>query len=330
MKLNIILLLFIFTSNIFGQEKINGISFVASNREISVKAINPVIELNANWVALMPYAFIKTETDTAIVFNSKQQWIGERKEGIEHTAKAFKSKKFKIMLKPQTWIARGGLTGHLKMKNELEWKALENNYEKYILFYTKIAETSNSDIFCIGTELNCFVSERPIFWDNLILKIRKIYKGKITYAENWDSYKNVPFLSKLDFIGIDAYFPLSNEKTPTLRSLELAWNPLKIEIKKFSEKHNIKILFTEFGYQSKDFAATEPWDHSKNSAVNLVAQQNALAVILANFWKEKWFAGGFLWKWYDNHEQVGGLYDTDYTVQNKPSELILAKFYKNN
>ena len=63
--------------------------------------------------------------------------------------------------------------------------------------------------------------------------------------------------------------------------------------------------------------------------VNLEAQNNALAVILANFWKEKWFAGGFLWKWYDNHDNSGVLLDDDFTVQNKPSEKIIYRFYKN-
>lgn len=33
------------------------------------------------------------------------------------------------------------------------------------------------------------------------------------------------------------------------------------------------------------------------------------------FWKEKWHAGGFLWKWYDNHEKSGGLKNSDYTIQ---------------
>ena len=86
-------------------------------------------------------------------------------------------------------------------------------------------------------------------------------------------------------------------------------------------------MFTEFGYQSKDFTAQEPWNHNQSSDVNLVGQQNSLAVLLATFWREDWFAGGFLWKWYDNHDQVGGTNDTDYTPQNKPAELILKKFY---
>ena len=131
------------------------------------------------------------------------------------------------MLKPQIWIPHGGFTGHIKMKSEKEWKRIEGNYEKFILFYANVAQTTNCELFCIGTELNSFVMARPVFWSNLILKIKKIYKGKITYAENWDSYKSVPFITQLDYIGIDAYFPLDTSKTPTVKAIEKAWRPRK-------------------------------------------------------------------------------------------------------
>ncbi len=324
---NITILLCFFCLFVRSQSKINGISFVASNSEIKNNAIEPIIKINANWVTLMPFAFLKNISDSKIIYDNSRQWWGERKIGIQKTAEYFHNKKIKIMIKPQIWIPNG-FTGHIKMNSESDWITLENNYEKFILDYARIAETTNSEMFCIGTELNVFVTTRSDFWNQLIKKIRIIYTGKITYAENWDTFEKVPFLSSLDYIGIDAYFPLTNEKTPDIKKLALAWKPIKSRIKNLSKKFDKKIIFTEFGYQSKDFTANEPWEHSKKAYLNLVAQQNALAVILASFWKEKWFEGGFLWKWYDNHEQAGGLFDTDYTVQNKPSELILAKFYK--
>ncbi len=309
------------------QSKINGLSFVASDKEISVSQIEPVLGVNANWVTLMPFAFTKTEADSSLVFNSKRQWINERKEGIEKTVKLFRQKKIKIMLKPQIWIPKGGFTGRIAMKSEKEWNAFEENYKKYILFYAKIAQENNCELFCIGTEMNSFVIARPNYWHNLITNIKKTYSGKITYAENWDSFKNVPFINQLDYIGIDVYFPLDPAKTPAIKAIEKAWQPIKLEILQLSKKYNKKILFTEYGYQSKDFAAFEPWDHSKIRTVNLKAQENALIALYNQFWDKPWIAGGFLWKWYDNHSQSGGVSDSDYTVQNKPSEKIVKKQY---
>ena len=308
------------------QIKIKGISFVASNRIVTEKEVIPVIKINANWVTLMPFAFLKTIKDTNIIYNDNRQWWGERTIGIEQTALMFHDKKIKVMIKPQIWIPNE-FTGHINMRNEADWKILEKNYQKFILEYAQIAQKTSCEMFCIGTELNEFVTNRPKFWKQLIKKIRTTYSGKITYAENWDTYDKVPFLKSLDFIGIDAYFPLSDKKTPTINDLAASWIPVKLKLKTLSKTINKPILFTEFGYQSKDFTAKEPWNHSQSSNLNLDAQQNALAVILATFWKEDWFSGGFLWKWYDNNDRAGGTNDTDYTPQNKPAALILEKFY---
>ena len=87
-------------------------------------------------------------------------------------------------------------------------------------------------------------------------------------------------------------------------------------------------MFTEYGYQSTDYTTHEPWNFSKEKKVNLVAQTNALTALYNEFWNEDWFAGGFLWKWFDANEQVGGENDSDYTVQNKPSLDVVKRFYK--
>lgn len=319
--------LFIILSNASYSQKINGLSYVASNTAVTAEMIQPVLDVNANWVALMPFGFMRNISDTSVQYNSKRQWYGETVEGVTNTAKEFHKKKIKVMLKPQIWIPNGGFTGNILMKNEQDWKDFEKQYELFILDYAKVAKNCNVEIFCIGTEMNKFVTSRPEFWKKLIKKIKLIYSGKLTYAENWDTYKNVSFISELDYIGVDAYFPLSKEKTPSVKTLEKAWKTEKATLKSLSAKYKKPILFTEFGYQSKDYTAAEPWNHSNNNGLNLIAQQNALEAQLKQFWNEKWFAGGFLWKWYDN-KNSGGLKDTDYTVQNKPAQKLLSEWFK--
>ncbi|WP_445710083.1 glycoside hydrolase family 113 [Flavobacterium sp.] len=309
------------------ESKINGISFVASNSLTSEKEIEPILHSNANWVTLMPFAFMKTINDTTLFYNSNRQWIGERKEGIEHSANQFKKNKISVMLKPQIWIPNG-FTGHIKMNSEQEWISLEKNYEKFILLYAQIAEEQQIELLCIGTELNTFVINRPEYWHQLIVKIKALYKGKLTYAENWDTFETVSFFKNIDYIGIDAYFPLSKEKTPSISEIEQQWMQHKNKIENLAKELNKKVLFTEFGYQSIDYTTKEPWDFSQKKTLNLKAQSNALQALFNTFWKEDWFAGGFLWKWFDDYENVGGLEDTDYTVQNKPAFQIIQNEYK--
>lgn len=328
------LILFLFSSckgqeSKYSHQKINGLSFVASNRKLVQKDTESVNLVNANWVALMPFGFMKNTKDPSLSFNHKRQWWGETAEGIKVTSALFEKQKVKRMLKPQIWIRGGKFTGLISMETEEQWLELEKNYTSFILFYAQLAQKANVELFCIGTELNLFVTNRPKYWSNLIVQIKQIYSGKITYASNWDSYNSPTFWKELDYIGIDAYFPLSNSKTPTLDELTESWLPIKETLKKFSEQNNKSIIFTEFGYRSIDYPAKEPWDSSIKESYNAIAQQNSLQALFHNCWQEPWMEGGFLWKWFDNQKEAGGVNNKGFTVQNKLAEDLVGQFYKN-
>ena len=188
----------------------------------------------------------------------------------------------------------------------------------------------NAEIFCIGTELEKFVLNRPQFWEQLIRTIRKVYKGKLTYAANWDEYKKLTFWNQLDFIGVDAYFPLSEKETPTVTDFEKGWKPHKIEIQQLQKKFQKPILFTEYGYRSVHFNGKQPWKVDDiEGNINFQAQVNGLQAIHNQFWKEDWFAGGFVWKWFHAHEKSGGKNNNRFTPQNKPAEQLLKKLHSN-
>lgn len=330
-RLKFSLLIFILSIQFFTNcqnKKINGVSFVASRDSINNSHIQSVIDLNSNYVALMPFGFIRDLSTPKIIFNSNRQWFGETEKGILQYASLFKNQQIKVMIKPQIWVWRGEFTGLIEMNSEVNWKVLEDSYENFILTYAKVATLINADIFCIGTELEKFVINRPHFWEELIKKVKKVFKGKLTYAANWDEYKKLPFWNQLDFIGVDAYFPLSEKKTPTITDFENGWKPHKIEIQQIQKKFQKPILFTEYGYRSVDFTGKEPWKADNiNGNINMQAQVNGLEAIHNQFWKEDWFAGGFIWKWYHNHEKIDGTNNNRFTPQNKPAQKTLRKLY---
>ncbi|WOD44446.1 glycoside hydrolase family 113 [Hwangdonia lutea] len=311
-------------------EKINGVSFVASRESIDKTHVKPVINVNANYAAIMPFGFIRNLEHPEIVFNTKRQWFGETKAGAKQYIEVLKRKHIKIMIKPQIWIWHGEFTGYLEMVSEADWKTLENSYSKFILEYAQLAKEVHAEIFCIGTELERFIENRPDYWRNLIAEIKTIYKGKLTYAANWDEFKRTPFWDELDFIGIDAYFPVSASKTPTVAEAAEGWKMHKPVIEQVSNTYNKPILYTEFGYRSVDYSGKEPWKSDRNKGhVNLEAQSNTTKALLETFWNEDWFAGGFIWKWFVNHDEVGGVNNNMFTPQNKPVEAILRKHYSN-
>ncbi|EDP98370.1 glycoside hydrolase [Kordia algicida OT-1] len=310
-------------------QKINGVSYVAAPNPINQNHVDPVVKLHANYAAVMPFGFLRKLNGTEVVHNTDRQWFGETRKGAKQYAELLQKNNINIMVKPQIWVWNGEFTGLISMENETDWKAFEASYESFILEYASLAEEIDAEMFCIGTELHTFVAARPEFWNALITKVKKIYKGKLTYAENWDSFEKVPFWKQLDFIGIDAYFPLSEEKIPTLESLQKGWQSHKDKIVNLSKKVDRKILFTEYGYRSIEYTGKEPWDSNrKGKVLNLKAQEIALQALYNEFWKEDWFAGGFIWKWFHNYEKSGGLEDFYFTPQNKPAEKIVRETYK--
>lgn len=309
--------------------KVNGVSFVASHEAVSQAHIGPVLDVHASYASVMPYGFIPEPETPEIIFNTDRQMFGETKAGAKQYIDQLHANGIRVMLKPQLWVWRGVFTGNLEMKSEEDWQLLEENYSNFILAYADLAAETEVDLFCIGTELRTFVKERPEYWSELIRRIRSRFSGNLTYAANWDEYGSVPFWDDLDYIGIDAYFPLSDQRTPSVASLLEAWIPWKTEIQELASRFKIPVLFTEYGYRSVDHTARRPWEADRiPGKVNLEAQVNANRAIFETFWKEPWFAGGFVWKWFINHPVSGGSSDNRFTPQNKPAEQVLRSYYR--
>ncbi|WGK65403.1 glycoside hydrolase family 113 [Croceiramulus getboli] len=308
--------------------KIKGVSFVASRDSVTVRQIEPVVELGANYASVMPYGFIRGTTTPEIIYNTGRQWYGETPAGTKHYIATLQSKQIQIMMKPHLWIGRGVFTGEFAPETEADWQTFENSYRSYVLEYARLAEETQSEILCIATELEAFTQQRPKFWRELIKEIRTIYSGALTYAANWDEYQRVSFWEEMDFIGVDAYFPVCTLETPSVATARAGWQPWKQELAAFAKAKNKPILFTEYGYRSVNYAGKEPWKADRDmDKVNLEAQNNTLTALYEELWQEPWFAGGFLWKWFINHDEVGGQENAFFTPQNKPAQKIITRYY---
>ncbi len=313
------------------EPRINGVSLVASRIPVDSIHVQPLVNINANAAAIMPFGFIRDINNPRIIFNTDRQWFGETREGAKQYIKELYKQGLSVMLKPQIWIWRGEFTGALVMTNEDDWEDLERSYSKFILEYANLAQEMEVAVFCIGTELELFIKNRPEFWYNLIDDIKRVYSGKLTYAANWDEFWRTPFWDRLDYVGIDAYFPVSDMQTPSIEDCLRGWEFQKIKLAKFSEQMHKPILFTEFGYRSVDYTAKEPWRYDRSmTSVNLEAQSNATEALFQSVWNEPWFAGGYIWKWFVNHEEVGGLKNNQFTPQNKPVQDVLEVYYGNH
>lgn len=111
------------------------------------------------------------------------------------------------------------------------------------------------------------------YWEKLIWGLQEVYHGKLTIAANFDNYRQVKFWPELDYIGINAYFPLRKLDEDSLsleEQLEEGWREVLDEILYFRDTMGITwlpVLFTELGYTEYSGAALAPWQGAGFSLV---------------------------------------------------------------
>jgi len=313
---------------IHGSDNIKGLNFVAPPDPFSQNPMPAVQQVNAEWIAVIPYAFTRVNEPTVRYNMTQWQWWGERVEGVKETIRLAKEAGIKIMLKPQVYIP-GSWPGGLDFNNE-DWVTWEKAYTEYIQTFVEIAQELEVEMFCVGTEFKKSSSARSFFWEKLIQEIRQNYSGQLTYAANWDEYQQITFWDQLDFIGIDAYFPLVNEKTPTVEQLTTAWLPITRDLQSTFDQWQRPILFTEFGYLTVDRCAYNTWELEANVTernINQQAQANAYDGLFKALWNTEFWAGGFVWKWFPNMQGHENYPERDYSPQGKLSEQSLSNWY---
>ncbi len=93
-------------------------------------------------------------------------------------------------------------------------------------------------------------------WGQLIDEVRAVYSGNLTYAANFDNYHRVGFWDQLDWVGINAYFPLRHEIHPwpagtIAAEMEASWEAVFRKMSTRLKNLGVgghPVLFTELGY----------------------------------------------------------------------------------
>jgi hypothetical protein len=310
--------------------KIAGLSFVAPPRPFSDNPMTAIKAIQSNWIAVIPYAFTILGKPVVHYRAEGGQWWGERPEGVRKSIQMAHDAGLKVMLKPQVYIPNGW-TGGLTFSDSLEWKKWEASYTDYLMQMVTIATELEVEMLCIGTEFSISTKDRPQYWTNLIKAIKLKYPGKLTYSANWDNYESVSFWPDLDFIGISAYFSISEGTTPKTEDLLVGWKSHAKKLQAVSATMKKPILFTEYGYLSVDGCAWKGWEvESKvnQMPVNQQAQANAIGALWNTFSQEPWWAGGFLWKWFPEMQGHEGYPERDYTPQGKIAQDTLKYWHQ--
>ena len=313
------------SGKISAKEFQKGISYSSySESDLAAKESDAMLEylkgLNITHVSLSVTWYQDTLESDKMYPEDPQSGRTPNDEALSHVINKAHALGLKVVLKPHLDVQAGDFRGNIP--GDEEWF---KNYEEFILRYAKFAAKYNVEMFCIGTELGGTPLKWEQDWRKLIKDVRSVYKGPLVYAANWDEYTEVPFWNELDFMGIDAYFPLTAKNDPSKDELIAGWEKRAGEIENFLKKKNINkpVIFTEVGYTSANGTNRKPWE-APSQVEDQKDQAECLDAAMTVLTRKSWFRGLYWWNAFpqETDNPLG------FTVKGKLAEGVLAGWYK--
>ena len=259
---------------------------------LMAEALDELGALGVGWVALHPYAGVRR--DGSVRFDP-----AAGTGYLDRSVELARERGIELFWKPHL-----AYWGSFEWRGAIEfgadswrWERFFAQYREFILDQARFAERHRLPLLSVGVELEATV-HREAAWRRIIADVRAVYSGPLTYAANWDRVGQVPFWDALDLIGVQAYFPLSAEASPSEDDLRRGWEAPLAQLRELSERHGKPVLFTEIGYDFSPAAALEPWaGRRQETDANRALRRRLIAVALDVVERQPFVEGLFWWKW---------------------------------
>lgn len=311
-------------------------------------ALGQIKDTGANTVTVIPQFFMADQfsNDVKLNINPTNPWASESdtfaqvKQGIIDA----KADGLKVVLKPHVETDNRVWRAEIAPTNPSLWF---DNYRAMMVEYAKVAQAAGADMFVIGTEMKSMtVAQYTSEWNEIIDAVRAVYSGPVTYSSTDSEAAQVQFWDKLDYIGINSYFPMTTSNNPTVDQLIDAWvkkSPIwytdnihqgmsTIDYhKSIADKWGKKVIYTEVGYGSYDGANKDPGTGTGSSTVDYQEQVDlykALYHVMENCGGQ-WLDGAFLWQFHPFADPTAdaGVPQLDFTFQGKPANAVVTEHY---
>jgi len=256
------------------------------------ESLGELVEMGVDSVAIHPYGWVKR--DGTVKFQPA--------EGLDFLHRAVElanQADLRLFWKPHL-----GYWGEFKWRGSVEfgdddaaWSKFFAEYEAFIVDQARFASSAGLELFAVGVELEATV-HREAEWRRVIAAVRKVFRGTLVYAANWDRLEEVPFWDAVDWIGVHAYFPLSDEQDPSSEELIAGWTSHLEALRELSERLSKPVLVAEVGYNVHPGAAREPWIYETlDSPASRDLRKRLVETALNRLASESFIRGMYWWKW---------------------------------
>jgi len=277
--------------------------------EVNEDSIKRLSETGASHFVLVVNWYVSNTTDPFLRKNIPKQefegsWEHQTYSDVQIARLATWAAKYqmKIVVKPHVEI----------IDKEQTFRGLYNPsdentfYTRYLDYYSQLLKTlrpfeKNISDIVVGTELSK-LSQNTERWRTIIRQLKKVgpKTAKFTYASNWFDFNLVDFWDELDWIGVDAYYPLSFVGTPTVDSMVSAWRIWGTMLTVWRDHYwpGKPIGFTETGFvDNKNSTRFSMRAWANTNSVDEDEHANAFAATLILAQEMKNFYGLYWWAW---------------------------------
>ncbi len=291
---------------------------------ISDESLALLAQTNTEWISLC-FSWYQTSTNSADI--AIDPVMTPTVESLQHAIETAHSLGLKVMLKPmiepkerQQVLSYPVWRGEIEPSDE--WFA---SYSSFLNYFAEFAQQNNVEMFCVGCEYKTttVASEQ---WRNVIAQVREHYFGPLVYAADWTNYENIDWWDCVDYVGIDAYFPLALfDSDPSLDDLKTVWNNHADDIEQWISTVNMPVIFPEIGYRSGDGTSMVPSNYWADMEVDLQEQSDCYTAAFEALYNRNWFYGFYWWTW-SHDPNVGGVTDAYHTPQGKPVQDLITSW----
>ncbi|MCZ6779165.1 MAG: hypothetical protein O7F16_09370 [Acidobacteria bacterium] len=239
-------------------------------------------------------------------------------EALRRAARLSHAAGMRVMLFPIVYIwelDEGDWRGTIE---PADWSLWFERYGEVILRYARLAQDEGIEYFSVGSEL-CSSEGLEGEWRRLIGRVRGEYGGALTYSANWDHREVARFFDAVDFVGMNAYFRLAGDDSPTEQDLVDAWVPVVRDVEDWASRWGRPLVITEIGYPSRRGAAFDPWDYTVQEEPDPEGQATLYRAFLKAWARVPGLSGVYFYMWWGQ----GGPQDIGYSPKGKPAEQVL-------
>jgi glycosyl hydrolase family 113 len=246
------------------------------------------------------------------------------REAIERQLVDANAMRLATILIPHLYLDDGRWRGEIAFRDPRARDAWWTAYDAFIEAAAEIAARSGSTVLSIGVELKA-MSNAPdthARMRDLATRVRRVYRGLLTYNANWDEAEGVSFWGAVDLAGVNGYYPLTPDPERGAEQIARRLGALARYAKR-------DVLVLEVGYRSSPLSHVRPWEWPTEvqEIVDDNAQANAWAAVLAHWLGAPGVRGLCCWVVPTDPDDPASEPRHGFNPLNKPAEEIIGRAF---